>query len=325
MSTSQSAAAEQATARGLLPSRRDFSLRLALVAVLAVAGVINCQSRDPVPVFDGQKAFSQLLKQCEYGPRNPGSAGYKKCRDYLVRSMQLYAEQTMLHTFPLQFGDPRQTVEATNIIARFQPQKQQRLLLCAHWDTRPWADMDPVPQNHHLPILGANDGASGVAVLLEIARLLHLAKPSLGVDLVLFDGEDVGQSHLPESYARGSAAFAHTHAGGFQPRFAILLDMVGDRNLEIYYESYSLQSAPQVVHKIWQKAQALGISEFVPREGYAVYDDHLPLLRAGIPCIDIIDFDYPPWHTLEDIPANCSAASLEKVGRVLTAVIYGER
>jgi glutaminyl-peptide cyclotransferase len=293
--------------------------------LLLAAGTINCQSPESVPIFDGAKAFSQLKKQCDFGPRNPGSIGYKKCRDYLIKTMQLYAEQTTLQTFPLSLGNPRQSLEATNIIARFQVQNDQRILLCAHWDTRPWADMDPIPLNRNKPILGANDGASGVAVLMEIARLLRLQKSRVGVDLVLFDGEDEGESHIPNSYALGSAAFAETYGNRFRPRFGILLDMIGDKYLQIPYEAYSLQNAPHVVHKVWQKAQALGIDEFVAQEGFSIYDDHLPLLRVGIPCIDVIDFDYPHWHTLQDIPDNCSAFSLEKVGRVLTAVIYGEK
>lgn len=293
--------------------------------VLVSLGLGQAQAPVAVPVFDGTRAFDQLQKQCEFGPRNPGSVGYKNCRDYLIQMMQRYAEQTILQPFLLHFGRPTQTLQATNIIARFHPQKEPRLLLCAHWDTRPWADMDPDPKNRTRPILGANDGASGVAVLLELARLLQLSKPALGVDIVFFDGEDVGDSHLPSTFCHGATAFAETYGNRFGYRFGILLDMVGDKDLQIFYESYSLQSAPQIVHKVWQQAQALGISEFIGQEGYAVYDDHMPLLRVGIPCIDIIDFDYPHWHTLQDVPANCSAASLEKVGRVVTAIVYGER
>jgi len=303
------------------------------LVLLLLAGVSNCRSESKpkvqtpsaIPVFDGEKAFAQLVKQCSFGPRNPGSAGYQKCRDYLLQTMRTCADQTLPQTFPYSFGKPRVSVEGMNIMARFQPQKQTRLLFCAHWDTRPWADMDADPKNHNKPILGANDGASGVAVLLELARLLQQQKPELGIDLVLFDGEDAGESHIPNSYAKGSAAFAAAYGASLHPRFAVLLDMIGDKNLQIPYESYSLQAAPNIVHTVWQKAQELGVSEFVPSEGYAIFDDHVPLLRVGIPCIDLIDFDYPHWHTMQDVPDNCSAASLEKVGRVLTAVIYGEK
>ncbi len=302
---------------------------LLVISTSSCRGQTKSQSQPPtqsnIPVFDSEKAFAQLVAQCAFGPRNPGSAGYRKCRDWLLQTCRGYADQTIPHSFPLSFGTPPVSVQATNIIARFQPQKEQRLLLCAHWDTRPWADMDADAKNHKTPILGANDGASGVAVLLELARLLHLQKPALGVDLVFFDGEDAGQSHIPNSFAKGSAAFAAAYGSDFRPRFAVLLDMIGDKNLQIPYESYSLQAAPHIVQKIWQKARELGVQEFVPWEGYAVFDDHVPLLRVGIPCIDLIDFDYPHWHTLQDVPENCSAASLEKVGRVLTAVIYGEK
>ncbi len=305
--------------------KQRLDMRICTFLLFFLACMATDQTGASVPVFDGPSAFQYLQKQCEFGPRDPGSRGHEACRDYLVATLRSCADQVELQRFPVSFGTPRKTVSGSNIIARFQPALSQRLLLCAHWDTRPWADMDADVANRRTPILGANDGASGVAVLLEIARLLKQQKTTLGIDIVLFDAEDLGESHKPNSYARGSAAFADAYAGRMHPRFGILLDMIGDRDLQIYWETYSLQFAAPVVHKVWQYAQSMGISEFVAREGYAVFDDHMPLLQKGIPCIDIIDFDYPYWHTLEDRPDKCSAASLEKVGRVITAVIYGER
>jgi glutaminyl-peptide cyclotransferase len=300
-------------------------MRIGNIVLLFLAYMVTDQTSAAVPVFNGQAAFQYLQKQCDFGPRDPGSSGYVACREYLLATLRTMADQVEVQKFPITFGSPRKTVSASNIIARFQPALHQRLLLCAHWDTRPWADMDAKPANRRLPILGANDGASGVAVLLEIARLLKAQKTTLGIDLVLFDGEDIGESHKPNSYARGSAAFAEMYGDKIHPRFGILLDMVGDSDLQIFYESYSVQSAAPVVRQVWQYAQAMGISEFVMQEGYAIYDDHMPLLQKGIPCIDIIDFDYPYWHTMDDRPDKCSAASLEKVGRVITAVMYGEQ
>jgi len=298
--------------------------RILLVVFLAFA--IHCAARQ-LPVFDGKSAYSFLLKQCEFGPRAPGTVGHQQCRDYLTQTLRTYADEVSTQSFLLAYrtpkGEPR-SAQAANIIANFQTNVGNRILLCAHWDSRPWADRDPNPANHDKPILGANDGASGVAVLLEMARLLAQNKPAVGVDIVLFDGEDVGHEGDERSYARGAAAFAAQADPHYRPRLGILLDMIGDANLAIYKEAYSTQYAPAVVEKVWSKADELGIGELVPQTGYAIFDDHLPLLEAGIPCIDLIDFDYPYWHTLQDTPDKCSAPSLERIGRLLVALIYAE-
>ena len=293
------------------------------VAVISAGLALGCSAQNPPP-FDGAKAFALLQKQCDFGPRVPGSAAHRNCRDYLITALRGYAAQVTTQEFIHTFGRPPQSAKATNIIANFQPEKGERILLCAHWDSRPWADQDPDPANHSKPILGANDGASGVAVLLEIARLIHQKPPRCGVDIVLFDAEDQGLEGAESSYARGSQHFARTVVPTFRPRFGILLDLVGDANLNIYPEHYSLSYARPVVEKVWNAAAALGVTEFIPQPGYAVYDDHVPLLQRGIPCIDIIDFDYPSWHTLADTPDKCSSASLEKVGRVVLQVLYAE-
>ena len=300
------------------PKRHRCAVLLILFTLIWTAGC----SAQRVPAFDGQNAFRFLEKQCEFGPRNPGSEGYRRCRDYLLETLRLYADHVTTQPFLLTFGQPPTSVNATNIIARFQLGKLDRILLCAHWDTRPWADQDPDPANHRKPILGANDGASGVAVLLEIARILHENPPKVGVDIVFFDGEDTGTSGADRSYAKGSAAFARELGPQFRPRFGILLDMIGDADLAIYKEGFSARYAQPVVDRVWGIAEELGIREFVPQVGYAVFDDHVPLLEAGIPCIDIIDFDYPPWHTMQDTPDKCAPASLEKVGTVLLHLIY---
>jgi len=293
------------------------------VALISAGLALSCSAQNPPP-FDGARAYTVLQKQCDFGPRVPGSAGHRSCRDYLVTVLRGYAAQVSTQEFIHTFGQPPQSARATNIIANFQPERGERILLCAHWDTRPWADQDPDPANHSKPILGANDGASGVAVLLEIARLIRQKPPRCGVDIVLFDAEDQGLEGAESSYARGSQHFARTVVPTFRPRFGILLDLVGDANLNIYQEHYSLNYARPVVEKVWNAAAALGVTEFIPQPGYAVYDDHVPLLQRGIPCIDIIDFDYPPWHTLADTPDKCSPASLEKVGRVVLQVLYSE-
>ena len=277
-----------------------------------------------VPPFDGARAMFFLEKQCEFGPRNPGSEGHRLCRDYLVEELKKHADVVQTQAFMFSYGSPAQTATGYNIIGRFQPQNRDRIILCAHWDTRPWADEDPNPANHNTPVLGANDGASGVAVLLHMAELFAKTPPRIGIDIVFFDAEDAGTHNRNETWALGSVAFAREYAYSFNPRYAILLDMIGDADLNIFQDAYSVQYAPALVNKIWDKAAELGINEFIPEVGYIVYDDHVPLLRAGIQAVDVIDFNYPYWHTVEDTPDKCSAESLEKVGRVITAIVYEE-
>ncbi len=276
------------------------------------------------PAFDKQMAYQFLLKQCSFGPRDPGSYSHQKCRDFLIDTLKKFTDHVTIQAFPLTFGKPLKKVTATNIIAQFQIEKAERILLCAHWDTRPWADKDPEVKNQNKPVPGANDGASGVAVLLEIARLVHEYKPKIGIDIVLFDGEDAGISGSEKDWAQGSAFFAKNFIQKQRPKFGILIDMIGDADLTVYKEAYSTRYARPIVEMVWRKASELNIKEFKPEVKYAVYDDHIPLLEKGVPCIDLIDFDYPYWHTLEDTPDKCSASSLEKIGNLLLHIIYSE-
>ncbi len=303
------------------PTTRAFALVSGLVAVaLGLVFSLRC-SADP-PRFDEKSAYSYLLRQCEFGPRAPGSEGHRACLAFLTQELSKYAEKVVQQQFHHTFGRERRTALMTNVIANFWSQKTRRVLLCAHWDTRPWADHDPDPANRGSPVLGANDGASGVAVLLEIARLLKEYEPRYGVDIVFFDAEDCGQEGDERSWAVGAQHFARTVDPRYRPAFGILLDMVGDRDLEISIEQHSYENAPEIVDLVWSRAQQLGITEFVRRPKYRLVDDHLPLLNVGIRCIDIIDYDYPYWHTLQDTPDKCSAESLGKVGRLLVEVLY---
>jgi Zn-dependent M28 family amino/carboxypeptidase len=211
---------------------------------------------------------------------------------------------------------------AYNIIANFHPQKTRRLLLCAHWDTRPWADQDPDRKNHNQPVPGASDGASGVAVLLEIARLISIETPKYGVDIIFFDAEDLGAYGNNDSWALGSRQFVKNLTVRYKPEFGILLDMVGDADQQLYIEKNSYDYAKNIVDRVWKVAAELGIPEFIPEVQYDVYDDHLNLLSAGIKCIDIIDFDYKYWHTVEDTPDKCSPQSLKNVGDVVRTILY---
>ena len=212
-------------------------------------------------------------------------------------------------------------MELTNIIASFYPEMKKRVILCAHWDTQPFADKDPNPQNRSQPILGANDGASGVALLLEIASLLSANKPKLGVDIVFFDAEDYGTEDRLDMYCLGSQFFSR-NLGDYRPEFGILVDLIADEDLELYREGYSDRYAKEIVDLIWNRAKELNLKSFRDSVKHWVLDDHIPLLQAGIPCIDIIDLDYPYWDTLEDTPDKCSPQSLKEVGEVIISILY---
>lgn len=282
----------------------------------------------PVPSFDGRKAYEYLLAQVNFGPRNPGSMGHAACLRFLQTELTKYADAVNLQSFSARDGRGND-YRLTNIIASFNLRSTFRILLSAHWDTRPWADQDPNPANHSRPILGANDGASGVAVLLEIARQMKENPPPIGVDIVLFDGEDLGSSGSVEHFALGSKYFAANRPVDFQPRFGINIDMIGDKQLLIEREINSDRYAPDVNDLVFGIAKELGLSQFASRSGEEIYDDHLPLNDVGIRTINLIDFNYPDhsnryWHTLEDTADKCSAESLEAVGKVLLQVIYAK-
>ncbi|MBI3003865.1 MAG: M28 family peptidase [Ignavibacteriales bacterium] len=279
-----------------------------------------------VPAFDGQEAYRFLTAQTDFGPRNPGSQGYRKCLRFLQDEMAKHAEEVFLQEFT-HTNFKGETHNYANIVSRFNRTAIVRVLLTAHWDTRPWADNDQDPSNHNKPILGANDGASGVAVLLEIARHLKKNPPLIGVDIVFFDAEDVGRHGDQKSYAIGSLHFAKNMPRNINARFAVNLDMVGDKVLTIPREQNSDRYAPGVMNLIYSTAEELGISEFVNGVGEEIFDDHIPLNEAGIPAVDLIDFNYPDnsnryWHSLEDTPDKCSPQSLEAVGKVLLHILY---
>lgn len=270
------------------------------------------------PAFDENRAYEYLKKQCAFGPRSPGSESHKKTRDYLASELKKYANSVILQDFT--YKGNGKDIKLTNIIAVFGPETKKKLILCAHWDTRPFADRDPNPEKRNIPIIGANDGASGVAVLLELARAFYKEKPPFRVIIVLFDGEDYGRN--TQDMFLGSKYFAQNIRTEWIPEYGILLDMIGDKNLDIYIEQNSLENAPEVVKKVWELAKRLGFKEFHNKIGYNIIDDHIQLIKKGIPCIDIIDFDYPYWHTLGDTPDKCSPKSLGIIGRLLIELIY---
>jgi hypothetical protein len=286
---------------------------------------LGCQSN--VPNFDEDNAFSYLVAQCDFGPRNPGSDGYFACLDYLITELDQSANEIILQDFSYQEQRYNKRYNLENIIARYNPDSEFQTVISAHWDTRPWADQEDLRQDRDQPIIGANDGASGVAILLELARIMGENPPPIGVNLVFFDGEDLGVPGENETYCQGSRFFAKNLPIP-RPDEAINLDMVGDKQLVIPIERYSLEYHPKLVRHLWDRAKDMGLDAFIGRVDYAIYDDHIPLNEiAGIPSIDLIDFKYPNsyanfWHTLNDIPENCSEESLGQVGDLMVDYIY---
>lgn len=279
------------------------------------------------PDFDEDHAFEYLVAQCDFGPRNPGSEGYYACLDFIINELDQSADDIILQEFRYQEQRYRKRYDLQNIIARFNPDASFQTIISAHWDTRPWADQEDNRRDRNQPIIGANDGASGVAVLLELAKIMGETPPPIGVNLVFFDGEDLGVPGENETYCQGSRYFAKNLPIP-RPDEAINLDMVGDKQLHIPVEKYSLEYNPNLVRYLWGRADDMGLDAFDITPQYAIYDDHVPLHEiAGIPAIDLIDFKYPNpyanfWHTMNDVPENCSAESLEQVGKLMVDYIY---
>ncbi len=272
------------------------------------------------PAFNADRAFADLRTQCDFGPRVPGTAGHQKARDWLLRQLRQTADTATLQDFSYTF-DGKQ-LAMSNIVAEINPGAAKKVMLCAHWDTRPTADMEIDPAKKAQPIAGANDGASGVAVLLELARSFRAKRPEVGVQIVLFDGEDYGPGI--DRMFLGARHYAQSPALA-KPDYAILIDMIGDKDLQIYRERNSENNAPQINDKVWNAARELNAAPFQSGVRHDIQDDHIPLQQAGWRAIDLIDFDYAPWHTLEDTPDKCSPASLKAVGEVLARVVYAEK
>lgn len=303
------------------PARhRRAAVALAACALLLFAAA-GCHRMAPLPPFDEARAFRDLEAQTAFGPRVPGSEAHRRCLEFLVRSLEEAGGEVTVQAaadpaFPLAGVDT-----LYNVRARFGPRATAHLVLGAHWDSRPWADHDPDPARRQEPVLGANDGASGVAVLLEVARALGEHEPPAGVEIVLFDGEDSGNEGDPTSYARGSLAYVRLLRPP-RPLHAVIVDMVGRRGMSLYQEVNSRDAAANLVDRLWDGARKVDAPAFVPEVRHNVYDDHVPFIRAGIPAVDIIDLDDPHWHTGGDVAAHCDPASLGQVGRVLLWHVY---
>jgi Zn-dependent M28 family amino/carboxypeptidase len=217
------------------------------------------------------------------------------------------------------------TLALQNFLARFNPSAEKRILFLAHWDSRPRAD-SPQSRDSTKPVLGANDGGSGVALLLGVADVLKRAPPAIGVDLLFVDGEDYGDfTKAPDDVLIGSRYYGAHQVATSKPLYAVLFDLIADKDLQIYQEGNSLVGAPEVVELVWDTAKDLGYGGyFIASPRHTLIDDHLELQKAGIRAIDVVDFDYPAWHTVYDTIDKVSAASLQVVGDVATALVRRE-
>ena len=294
----------------------QFSRGPALVAVLVLA----CAGPKPARPFDGAAAFRAVEAQVAFGPRIPGEPGHRAEAAWLDSLLAGLADTVIVQrwTHRTARGD---SLPLVNFVARFNPSAGERILFLAHWDTRPISDQAKGPDSL-LPVPGANDGASGTAVLLGVAAALRAAPPSVGVDLLFVDGEDYGVFDDKVDVLLGSRYYAANPAPGSPPLYAVLFDMVGDRDLQIYQEGNSVTGAPEVVDLVWQVARKAGHGNvFIPSLRYTITDDHLSLQAKGIRAIDVVDFDYPYWHTPQDTPDKVSAQSLQAVGEVALALV----
>lgn len=317
----------------------------AVLTALASGG--GCDNRDrlnfrdrgrPVPAFESDSAYRFVRQQVAFGPRNPGSEGHRRTQAWLTDKLTEYAGQRGVYVQRfVEEGYEGDTLRLANIIAAFNPSAPDRIMLCAHWDTRPRAEEDP--ENPSGPIPGADDGGSGVAVLLELARLFRQQPPPIGVDIVLFDGEDYGKTGDMGNYFLGSRHWSENQpVPDYRPRFGILLDMVGGRDAQFPKEQNSYRMAPSLVNEVWSIAAEKGFSDiFIDRPGSAISDDHVVINRIlGIPTIDIIRHRPPDtgdasggsvrfapyWHTRQDDMGIISRTSLGAVGAVLAELIY---
>jgi hypothetical protein len=271
--------------------------------------------------FDGERALGYLQALCKIGPRISGTDGMKQQQELLKKHFEARGAKVEFQPFTARQLSRKQPVEMANLIASWYPERQRRVILCSHYDTRPIADREPNPRQWTQPFLSANDGGSGVALLMELANHHNEFKTEVGLDFVLFDGEEYIFDSKRDKYFFGSEYFAQTYRRG-RPKHrylgAVLFDMIAGKNAQFPRDPYSALKAGALLRDLWSIAAELKCTAFVDRTGPPVQNDHLALNQAGIPAVDIIDFEYPHWHRLTDVPENCSAESMQQVARVVT-------
>ena len=290
-------------------------MRSALSALLLVAAACRGGASE-AQQFDGEQAKRWVEHQVAAGPRIPNTTGHRAIGDWLERELRARADSVEVQAFT-HVSERGDTLHLRNFIARFRPTDPNRILYVSHWDSRPTAENDPDPARRGLPTPGANDGAGSTAILLGVADALHRQPPGFGVDLVFVDGEDYGAFDGGPDVLIGARYFARHLPTGYRPLFAVVWDMVSDADQRIPQEGYSVERAPEVVERVWSAAEQLGLGRiFRPVVGGPITDDHVPLLDAGLRAIDVIDIDYPAWHTTADTPDQVPARSLTNIGRL---------
>ena len=306
-----------------------------------VQEVEEAEKLNPVgPAFNADSALAYCAAQCDFGPRVMNSEAHDKCGEWIVSKFKQFGCEVETQKADLK-GYDGTILKNTNIIAHYNPKAETRILLCAHWDSRPYADQDADKTKHHSPILGVNDGASGVGVLLEVARQLQQQAPAIGIDIIFFDAEDYGipyfyqGAYKNDTWCLGSQYWGRVpHVDGYNARYGILLDMVGGKNATFYKEQFSQRTAGKYVNKIWNTAHRLGFGNFFPKEkGTEVTDDHMYVYNLRqIPCVDIINYDPNCdtgfgdfWHTIDDTMDIIDKGTLNAVGQTLLEVIYNEK
>lgn len=292
------------------------------------------------PDFNADSAYIYLQEQCDFGPRTMNSTAHDKCEKWIIKKFEQYGCKVTTQKATLN-GYDGTPLRSTNIMASYNPKATTRIMFCAHWDCRPWADNDPDSTNWHKPIVAANDAASGVGVMIELARILKGSGLELGVDFICFDAEDYGTPQWFEgedpgdTWALGAQYFANNLPEGYAPRYGILLDMVGGVGAKFYREGMSMQYAPAIVKKVWNAARQVGYGSYFPKDdGGMITDDHIPVNQtANIPCIDVIPY-YPDcaqssfgptWHTIADNMDNIDKNTLKAVGQTMVQVLFTEK
>jgi hypothetical protein len=291
--------------------------------VVLLTAVVACRPDGrPRTPFDGAAAMGYVKTQLDFGPRIPGSIGHQRTGDWIVTRARASADTVIEQRFThvTVKGD---TLPLRNILARFRPHEAQRVLYITHWDTRPVSDQATDPAQRSLPMPGANDGASGTAMLLALADALKKTPPNVGVDLLFVDGEDYGSFDVGKDVLLGSKYFAtHPPDSAYRPLYGVLWDMIGKVNTRFVKEQYSMQRAPEVVSLVWKRADELGYSSvFVATMGIAIIDDHLPFQEAGYHVIDVLDYDYPEHHTPQDTYDKVSQRSIQISGDVAYSLV----
>ena len=293
-----------------------------------------------IPEFSSDSAYTYTQKQVDFGPRVPNTAPHDACAIYLSAELKRLGAEVIEQKANLTAFDGT-VLKSVNIIGSFNTKAETRILLFSHWDSRPWADQDPKPENRKKPVMAANDGASGVGVLLEMARLMGKSLPTVGVDILFVDAEDYGapesfkSQNTEDSWCLGTQYWAkNPHVPGYTARFGILLDMVGGKQATFFKEQASEYYAGSVVNTVWSQAKSLGFGQyFVDQKGGAITDDHIYVNQIiGIPSIDIIQYDPSSksgfgfyWHTTQDVMANVDKTTLKAVGTTLMHVVYNEK